>query len=643
MQHFDTDLCSCLLVEDEVLSTLSDKSLIIFGAGNDGKTFLSKYKNQIDIKFFIDNNSYGKKIDNYDVLPVDECLNHKEKVIIITSSKYYQEMIKQLKILGLKPKENFYVFNKRKWAEKYRFDFCEHNKLVWKRNENDVNRKNKILLTYGNYPAVDQIILSYAANYLADEYDAELYGVPFLEPAMTIESFNNNYKYVKDIHASFNVKSYVLDNQLTELQKDKAQKFFDDVWNNITTEDDVYNIHYKGVHYGGQILRDFYRYYMPSFEIKNEFFKNFLILMIQKIIFWTDYFENTSNVKAFIATNGIYREAIPCHAAIAKDIKVYAVSSETNQRIFPNINYKKIYQNYKNFFSDLTIKQQNYGLQWAKEELVKRFKGKASDPSMEGISPYLTSIGDDVLEKNDKIKVLICTHSFNDDLYCEGKLIFSSVWTWLLYLGELSQKTAYDWYLKEHPAGNERDSKIIAKFLSKYKKIKLIPKSTSPYQLKKEGIKFALTVWGTIGHEYPALGIQVINAGSNRHIAFDFDWNPKTRAEYEYYLLNLDKLNKEVDLEEIYKFYCIHYLYYDFKIDNHLKYFFNDKEMQYLNGIIKHLTDVEYKKFLDGFTPKKHKEILSYMPKMFEDMDNFRQDVFYRKNINYKEDNRDDK
>ena len=67
-----------------------------------------------------------------------------------------------------------------------------------------------------------------------------------------------------------------------------------------------------------------------------------------------------------------------------------------------------------------------------------------------------------------------------------------------------------------------------------------------------------LTCHGTVGHECPLLGIDVINADLNHpHIAYDFNWSPKSIEEYSDILDNLDKIKKKIDKKDIYEFYFV--------------------------------------------------------------------------------------
>jgi len=185
---------------------------------------------------------------------------------------------------------------------------------------------------------------------------------------------------------------------------------------------------------------------------------------------------------------------------------------------------------------------------------------------------------------------------------------------WLCYLGKISEKTDYDWYLKIHPDPWPGTLETIQGILAEFPRITLIPHETSHHQLVKEGIDFVLTAYGSVGHELPALGVQVINAGYNPHVAYDFNWHPKSLEEYEYYLLNLDKLHKEINLEELYEFYYMHH-YYVLADDLILK--------SYRQSLMDLTTEQRigsavYGYFLDQLTDVKHQIIINNMQKFID-------------------------
>ena len=162
------------------------------------------------------------------------------------------------------------------------------------------------------------------------------------------------------------------------------------------------------------------------------------------------------------------------------------------------------------------------------------------------------------LKDTDKIKILICTHEFHDNPHSTGGLIFPDFYEWLIYLGKKSIKSNYEWYIKNHPDCDLWTKTIVENFVKEFPSIKLINEKTSFLQLRDEGLKFVFTCHGTVGHECPLLGIQVVNADLNHpHIAYDFNWSPKSKNDYEKLIENLPKAKKEIDINKIYEFYYV--------------------------------------------------------------------------------------
>lgn len=103
---------------------------------------------------------------------------------------------------------------------------------------------------------------------------------------------------------------------------------------------------------------------------------------------------------------------------------------------------------------------------------------------------------------------------------------------------------------------------IYQKIIIKYPKLKLLnPEITHNDIINKLKIDGILTVFGSVGHEYPLFRIPVINAGNNPHSGYDFNFNPKNLKEYKKLILNFRniKIKKNVQ-KKIYEFYGVHHL-----------------------------------------------------------------------------------
>jgi hypothetical protein len=160
------------------------------------------------------------------------------------------------------------------------------------------------------------------------------------------------------------------------------------------------------------------------------------------------------------------------------------------------------------------------------------------------------------------LKVLIATHDFFDSPHSYGDNFYPDFYDWLSRLGEISEQTDYEWFLKTHRDSIADDTKIIRELTTKYPKISVVEKDTSHHELIEFGINVALTVYGTIGMEYPALGIPVINASKNNpHQNYSFSVTPETREHYEHMLFNLDQISKPSDLRSIYEYYYMAHLH----------------------------------------------------------------------------------
>lgn len=625
--YLDNNQCKQLFGEKEVF---------VFGAGVDAELFVKELSGDLKILAYIDNNRSGEGRYFYSksIINLEQCLLKKDKnqPIIIASYRFALEIYKQLEKNYLLPGKDFFI-----WDDMYLFHYDINTKTyvnflknLWAKHKRD-NSRNKILIPFDNRHDLMSVIYGYCANHFAEKFDASIYSY-FRYGSNCL----NASKIVMDIYRAFNVKSLV-DTELNEEQEQEANNIFEEIWNNLSTWEDWKNITVYGICFGTTIIRDLLRVYIPSFNLKDNRMYLFLKKTIKTIVFWYHYiFEN--DIKVVLLADGVTWDGYIRDIAITKGIPTYALCYKM-ARMTLDYYDTTFYKYFKDMWSQLTLEEQEYGIKWAKEHIKMRLQGGTKEVfNNNKVNFSFAECKKDtrILDKNNKIKIIICPHIFEEDCFWCGEQIFdNNYFAWLCHLGELSEKTPnYDWYLKMHPFAQRRDMIIMDMLLKKYPKIKKLPSNISPWQLKEEGANFALTVYGTIGHEYPEIGIQVINAGMNPHYSFDFNWNPKTKEEYDNLIFHLEELGKKNNEEEIYQFYSLNYLFYNRNYIPYRSLFFEnpllamDKLELQAHG--KKLGTWKYKEYMKEWNIERHENVISQLEDIFKKLDEWKPDILYR-------------
>lgn len=618
------------LCVEHIRERFTGQKVWVFGTGNDAEKFYNDFSETIQIQGFFDNYKAGGTFCGLEICAADQCTRSDVRGrLLICTFKYEEEIAGQLVEMGLERGRDFFIadFGNFRDVDSATRDLIQLNQSLWpQRREN--TGKRRILIPIENVHDVHVVLYAYVGNYLCDKYDAEMEcfirGGGDAVPCV-----------IQQIYQSFGANNIVY-RRLTDAQEKRAVALCEEHWNRISGFEDWKNIYVYGIHFGTTIIRNYLRRYIPYPDPRDERLRDYLLECMRTIVFWYDRFD-AYEYKTVVMWDGVHWEGFIRDIAISRNIEAYAIHYMHCMKLhLDELSGGGRHFHYREFWESLTEKEKEYGIRWAKKNLTERLKGNVRDYRKIN-DPFAAERTGRVLRQNQKLKVLVCPHSFEDDLYMYGPHIFDdNYYSWMCHIGKLSQKTPqYDWYLKPHPAGSERDQAIIHEFLERFPTITMIPAKTSPWQLRDEGIKFALTVQGTIGHEYPLLGIQVINAGYNPHMAYNFDWNPSTKEEYDSLLLNLDKLEKKIDPDEIYQYYCLQHLYYDSSKRVHKWPFRNpvlpqDGFLLKLAGDDRIVSTWKYRLFLDEWNQALHKEWQEFIPKLFEEMDSWREDVFYK-------------
>lgn len=314
----------------------------------------------------------------------------------------------------------------------------------------------------------------------------------------------------------------------------------------------------------GDLLYDSYlkRYKQITIDIKSDNFKTYLKLFIYLFLYWKNFFLK-NNIKSIISSHSVYSCGIPVRIAISKKIKVFIPNTNYLYQLNKNQKTTDIeFFDYKSNFNKFTLTEKKKFRNIGKKKLEKRFKGNFDH----GIyysknTSYKKKLSKfKIIKKNKNFNILIAAHSFSDAPHVYGENMFVDFREWLNFLGELSQKTKFDWYIKDGPDYPSSNKIFIKEFLNKFPNIIEIPSDTSHHLLRKN-INLVLTCYGTIAHEYPYFKIPVINASSNNpHINYDFCYHPLNKKNYKELILNSKKLKVKASKEDIFEFVYMRYV-----------------------------------------------------------------------------------
>lgn len=497
-------------------------------------------------------------------------------------------------------------------------EFISHNRRIWGGKGRVSGRK--VLVEFNN---LQHCILSwsYYANFFAKKYNAEIYSYA--------EKFNVFDTGLKRIYRSFNTKAFI-----TEILENEALKEIEKIYNNakkmIKTKKDLVDFEVNGINIGQDIYEQYLIEGHPTVDLSDDRVYVLLKKAVKKLMFWQRYFKD-NDVCVVIISHNCYLMNVIRRIANTVNIPVYQITTAFGLKLDAGVTLGSNFPHYRELFMQLDDKKKRWIKDWAKKQLERRFSGEIGvDMSYSKKSSFGEIKDNPVLKKSDRLKILICSHCFFDNPYCYGKdMLFTDFYEWLCFLGEIAEKTEYDWYLKIHPDYRPGTKETIAKILKRYPRIIMVPEDTSHLQLVKEGIDYVFTVYGTVGCEYPLMGVPVINAGNNPHIMYDFCYNPKTIEEYKDIIFNLCNLHKKINKDEIYEFYGIHHQFGTYDSVNRgmddMILWSNEKMFLTLKDNV--YSSQAYSYFLNEISEDRHKEILNNVQRYYDKIHRYKDGV----------------
>ena len=456
------------------------------------------------------------------------------------------------------------------------------------------------------------IAYAYLADELAREHGAQIkayvprahsgrwQGLMFrLKAAIGWEQFG--------VYKSFGVNEFI-EIRLDESQRRRARELHADVLRRIKGTRDIEDLHINGVWIGDLIYDTFLMTYrQPTIDLASPAFREFMLESMELFVFWNDYLSN-HDVRGLNVSHCVYNLAIPLRLAVQRGIAAFQANVTHIYRLDKdNLFAYNDFFYFRERFAGLPPDVREAGIALAERRIQRRFDGEVGvDMAYSTKSAYGEARHSRLLRESPRKKILIATHCFFDSPHSYGKNIFPDFYEWLEFLGEISERTDHDWYIKTHPDYLPGTKEIIDGFVTRYPKFTLLPSDASHMQIIAEGIDLALTCYGTIAFEYAALGVPVINASMNNpHIAYDFNLHVRDVEHYRELLENLDKLVFSIDRREVYEYYFMRYIY------NTEDLFFEDysRAISEIGGYDSQFTPAAYKKWLSEWSPRRHEEI----------------------------------
>lgn len=458
-------------------------------------------------------------------------------------------------------------------------------------NKNHSKEETNILVEFNGFASM-HIYFALIAKFLTNNKKKKIKG--FSNSILNIRKFNQSYfSKLKfnianflgvnffGIYKSLGVETILCPIFSHEI-KNKAKDIFFDIYKNINSKESIYNIKFDDVVYGDLIadgyLKDNFVYLI---DFKSDKFKKYLFDTVCLYLYWKDYYKK-NKVNYIFGVHAVYGYGIALRIALFNNVDVFTIISGKIHRLRKNRFYQNNeFNDYKEKFHNLNKEMKIKAYETADKVLIKKFNGEKNIKELWPLVPSFSGEKNNpskILRQNSKLKILVATHNVKDSINCFGPTFFPDFYEWLNFLSEISKKTDYEWYVKDHPFYGKRyhesfggdNTKELSKLITdNNENFYYIPASTPNNKIINEKIDFVLTIYGSVAFEYAYFGIPVLTASNCcPTINYDFNIHSKNLSEYKKNLLNLKNLKKSIDKNEIIQYYFMRYIYNNFDCFN---------------------------------------------------------------------------
>lgn len=252
-----------------------------------------------------------------------------------------------------------------------------------------------------------------------------------------------------------------------------------------------------------------------------------------------DYFL-VEEVKAVCMIETTYMLALPGRVAFEFNIDVFIIAHSRVFRLSKNayIGFHEFLE-FKSVFDSLPQTIKTWGEERAKlamPSILARARFELNDKVSLHHFPQGHSY-----QLRKPLKLLISAHDFFDSPHRVGFAFFSDFYNWLSFLNSVALETNYKLYVRTHPNSRPWNQEVLNSIFERTPSVTLLSPRIRNAELVEMDFSAVLTVFGTVGSEWPLYGVPVINASSrHKHMNISGNITPKSKEDYVQLLYSLD-------------------------------------------------------------------------------------------------------
>jgi hypothetical protein len=334
----------------------------------------------------------------------------------------------------------------------------------------------------------------------------------------------------------------------------KAKKLLDQ----IKSKEELENLEVCGIHIGDLIYdRCLSWNRSATISLSSKELLKTVAECLSYFDYWTAFFRK-NRVSAVCISHCVYHFAIPARIAASQGIPSYEVTATHIFRVDSENIHATVSPKNLNKISELAQKESLEDvLGIGKQARIDYFKpNDFGNPNLRSVHDSHLLPAPKLIRDGERAKVMVASHLLFDAPHRFGIALYPDFYEWLIALGKLSENLNFDWYIKEHPDTPEDRKFVLEDFVQIFDKFTLIPATYSHKRMVEEGIDLVLTAHGSVGFEYPALGVPVISANPNSAYSyFGFANCPSSRQEYEEMITKFKNLDLKIDTDELDRFF----------------------------------------------------------------------------------------